>query len=718
MGFLFEVKMANKNFNDTTLKQPETKDDEDKVLKLDLGTGIVESNAVENIYDQDYLNVIDLSKKMASDGKRTKEEELLDLVYDDITKSISASAGMRNKLRKYEMIANCEPDPKNNNMYWSGSSNVRSPLGAKILEGKFCRWITSMFGVNPICLIDILDYDGKKKDKDGNIVNSREERSNRATAVEAYFHYIFTRIIKGVDTYRDILTNTGTHNTGLALLWFDCEYKKKQLHNVSYKQTIEFKSDFKDAKEAGIPEEEYNSLIAKLDAGEEVVIPKITKLEKAKEIPKLESINRDDFIILPDNAKNLEIARGHGYKFELSWDGLKKGEAEKRYKNVDKLKNNFKPSDTGEVNQQKNLNEGKDGEDTEEYRKRMHNVYKLIYKYQVDDEGIADTLILTFSYDCKQFIRTEVWDENLYIIPHRIRKKPGRFDGIGTIKMVEPMNDQTDTIYNLRNNAAKIVCSPSFKAKNNTSFDPYEQEWMPGAIFWLDNMGDVDQFQVTNNFPELFQEEVLQDRYAQEKTGITSASGGRESPNDPNAPGNKTIALIQEGNIITNEDIACLRTSVEEVFYYILQMCAKYLPDNDKYLKKFGLTKEDLKISLEEVSLHGIDITFNKEVRKQQEMLFYNIYGQDPIIRENLNSATDMLKSGFRAWGRDKLELLPTTEEVKEIQIQIQMEAMRRLERENIAKMEEQNVAESQRQVDKGVKPPPPPPPPAELIEE
>ncbi len=697
--------MPNKNYNDLQ-KDVKAENKEDIVLNPEISTKTLEKNPNTNIFDRFALNIVDLSKQVGTSGK-TKEEELCDKLKSEICASINDSASFRTELVNLERIADALPDPAKENEYFTGSSNYQHPELAKSLHGKAARFMASIFGVDPLCLVELIDYEGKRKDENGNVINSREEKSERAYKIEQFFSFLFRRIMKAVDKYREIIENVLRIDTGLALIYFDEKYEKRYEDNKTYKASIEFINDFSDYKDSGLNEQEYNDIISKLDSGQEVTIPKIQKNVCVYKYPKLDSIERDKFIIIPNCTKNLDDAIGYGYKFSISWEDLKKGESEKRYKNIDKLKKDVKEDVQNEVDIQRDETENKT--ETSDNKNKPLSFYRLIYKYQINEKELPDKLIILYSYDSNVIIRSELWDENLYIVPHRTKKRPGRFDGKGYARMLAPLNDQLSKTVNLRNNSGRIACAPSFKAKIGSSFDPAVQEWMPGAIFWLDNLTDVEQMQVNTNFPELVNEEQSVIRSMQTYSGISDMSGGRESQNDPNAPGNKTIALIQEGNLLTNEDISCLQSSIEEVFYIILKLCARNLSDDDRLLKKYGLTRKDLEISLEEIVLHGIDVTFNKEIRKQQEMLFYRIYGQEPMLRQNPNSIRDMLKSNFEAWGTDKVALLPTPEEVKELMIQIQVEAMRRVEMEKIREKEALKVTEAEAVINQGGKPPPRP---------
>ena len=687
--------MPNKQFIKTeiTKEKPEDKkvdlQTQDKILSTELP-----ADKVAFGFDSNHPNRITFT----TEKEKKKEEEIENLLYTDIKGALEDSSELFLHLEKMEMMYAGEPDPANDNDPWPGAANTRSPWAATSTKGKFVRWMASIFGIEPYCLIAPLPTEDIEVNSDKAIVDKKalEQKKEIARKIEKWVHFIFSRKMKGVTKYRSIFLNAGKLDVGIAKLSWERKYDKVFDINVRYTDIVKFIDDYPNYKRAGIKEEEYNRIIAIIKKTGSIVIPRIQQLKLRYNLPEIENVNRDKFILLPANAKNMEIARGYGYEMELTWNDLKKGEAEGRYSNIDRVKLAGGSADTNIVDKERNKQEKKKEPQTDDYKKKIYKPYKIIYNYDIDDDGFNEKLIFTYLYDENVLLKAEYWADNLFFIPHYVEIRPGRFDGIGVCKKVERINDQGDVIWNLRNNIARMVCSPSFKGKKGTDFDPTAQEFYPGCVFWLDNMDDVEQWVLINNFPELFNEEILLDKYQQQLTAISSGQMGRESPTDPNAPGNKTIALIQEGNILINDDISCLRDSVEEVYYRIIQMCAKYLPEDDEYLKKFGLTKQDLQVNLDEIYLNGISVSMNAESRKQEDLFFYSTFRQEPLIASDLSTVRKLLKSTFASWGRDKEALLPTELEVFEAQVKVEQEALRRYGEEITARKEAAERAGSQ----------------------
>ncbi|MFA5234530.1 MAG: hypothetical protein WC390_09040 [Sulfurimonas sp.] len=669
----------------------------------------------ESKYDINANNIIEFND-------RELEETIEKQLKEDIEK-YRPSGAFINKLTKYEQMYLCEPDPAMNDDPWPNASNTRHPGASIACKGKHARWIKSMYGVTPYCLIEPI----------GEVTNQPEVKE-MLSKLQGWFQYMYSKIMRAESEHKLVMLNAGKLNTGIAMIAWETKYDKVYENNVEYTDLQAFQTDFPTAKEAGISETKYQEYIQQLTPqsmsmqvsempieGQEmgvsapmpvVTIEKIAKCVKTYNYPILESINRDKFIIIPSDVSKLDTAVGYGYEFELSWNQLKKGESENRYFNIDRIsKTGGQAVNINETEQQRKENEGKLGDDTDKDIKKMtFHPWKLIYHYDIDGDGLNEKLILTYLYEQNVLIRAELWDENLYFVPHYIERRPGRFDGIGVCAQLETINDQGDVFWNLRANTARMTCSPSFKGKRSSKFNPTEQEWYPGVIFWLEDMGDVEQWTIINNFPELYNEENQLEKLSQMKSGLTSGHSGRELGNDANAPGNKTMALINEGNILIDEDISTLREGVELVFYYIFRMCSKHLDKEDKYLKIFGLQKQDLQVALDQISLNGISVSQNPDVRRVNDTAFYETFRKEPILNSNPKTIQELLKTVFASWGRDKLALIPTDEDIKRMQIDAMKQALIEMEQQKMAMASEQSIQRIKQNA--GQLPPPPPKPP------
>ena len=86
-------------------------------------------------------------------------------------------------------------------------------------------------------------------------------------------------------------------------------------------------------------------------------------------------------------------------------------------------------------------------------------------------------------------------------------------------------------------------------------------------MFWLEDPDSFEQFTVQPvDLGSSLQEEEKDLRYCTLLVGLDPfTSSGNAPVDDPSAPGNKTIALINQGNLRMEEPISEIRKGIEEI---------------------------------------------------------------------------------------------------------------------------------------------------------
>ena len=184
---------------------------------------------------------------------------------------------------------------------------------------------------------------------------------------------------------------------------------------------------------------------------------------------------------------------------------------------------------------------------------------------------------------------------------------------------------------------------------------------------------------------------------------MTAGLSGRELPQDPTAPGIKMALLNREGSVLINGDIDVFRDSIEQMVYNIITMAEKYLPEDDKYLARFGLTKKDLEIAQDEISLYGTSLSHNPEIRKQDEIQFMQLFLPNPVVQMDIESVRKITYDAMEAWGKDADKILPTAEQVFQKQVDIHTASMKKLQEDMKRKQDEDSFRRNL--VDMGLSP-------------
>ena len=646
-----DVKKKN-GFDNKIISQETPKPDEEKIIDIDSG------------------NLI----KFSNDERKALEDEL----YLEIKETLSNDSGLRTEINEnHEIYLGVPPQSTESNsshMELEDTPGIRSHYGTVAVKGLCSRYIASMFGIAPWITISLFDL-------------QKQEIGER---IQKWFQLCNEKIIKLKRMARLIAKNTEIENVGISSLSWELRTIPER-GTESFKDVQAFVNEYPNAKESGVTEEEYQSYIRTLSSGKEVKI-KYKKDVITYNFAKIDVINRSNFGLIPHNS-TADNARGKFVEYEKKWDDLAKGYSEGRYFNIDKVKERINAgysAENDEVTNTQSDYEGKSGTtDSNAYQKAKYRIFKILYSKDIDKDGLEEPCIFTFCFNTKTLIRSEYWNHNWFITPHYTEEKANRFEGIGAIQKVKPVVMEADEWINLRLKAGKLAVTPSFKARKGSDFDPGIQSFYPGSIWWMNDMEDVQQWLINVNFPEGYNEEASLERKYELLTSMTSGQSGKELPQDPNASGIKMQVLNREASIPINENIDTLRDSFEELAYNVLCMAIKYLPEDDRYLKIFGLTKEDLKISKEELSVYGTSLSHNSEQRKQDEMAFMGMFLNNPLVQMDIESVRKITADAMIPWGKDPEKLLLSKEALFQRQVDIQKTAMEQIQAEMKTKAEE-----------------------------
>ena len=653
------------------------------------------------IIDLDVDNLIKLSED--------KRHELENLLYEQITQTIQADAGVRAKITEahemYEGVPSRSSYDRNSSHFdIDDTPGIRSHFGTVAVQGKVHRYIAAMFGLAPWITINLF----RKKDQ--------PTANRKAAAIQDWLQMVLEKMVKLKKKARMIATNTGIEDVGISsTVWERCT--EPEIGIESYDNLADFQKEYPSAEESGISQEEYDGYVKALTPTMPPVVPQMPvegvvspvlpptpepepikpisiKYKKNKivyDFCRVDIVNRSKFGLIPANS-TFETATGKFIEIDMNWNDIAKGYSEGRYSNIEQIKArvNGKSTDTNQVDQAQAASEGKPSDSPNvTYQTAKYTVYRILYNYDIDGDGLEEKCIFTLAYAQKTLIRAEYWAKNWYLVPHYIEEKSNRFEGIGIISKERNVILEADEFINLRLKAGKLAVTPSFKAKKGSAFDPGIQYFYPGVIWWLDDMNEVEQWTINVNLPEGYNEEASLERKHELLTGMTSGLSGRELPQDPNAPGIKMAMLNREGNVLINGDIDVFRDSIEQLVYNIITMAAKYLQDDDKYLEMFGLTKQDLNIAKEEMCLYGTSLAHNPEQRKADETQFMATFMANPLIQQSIESVHKITSDAIEAWGKDAEKILPTPEQLFNKQVEIQAAAMRKIQEEMAQKKEE-----------------------------
>lgn len=408
--------------------------------------------------------------------------------------------------------------------------------------------------------------------------------------------------------------------------------------------------------------------------------------------PKPQHVPLKDFIT--ENVKNLRKSHINGKRIWQSGDEL-----------LRKVKDNY--YEQARVNRVR-YNIGEKGEwiEDEDFLTKSHECFVVIYKYDVDGDGLEERILVDVAYEKKVILRAikyPYWHKRPYFIPFYISSKADGFYRSGLAEMLEDIQVLANVLFNLVVDAGTVGVVPSFKALEGAKSylaPQLNKGWYPGVTFWTRTPDDIEQLQI--NLPNLgiiTNLAAMVDKYAELRSGVSHYMTGKEAPLDPRAPARKAMLLLREANMRVGKYINNLQHSMAELAYQIIELYYQFMPEG----KEYQITGEEgepafPKISREELRQktyyvpHGSVKVFFRALEKEINKEIFETLSVHPLIARNPEAQRYLLetyvKSAGADWDKQVHKIIPTEEKLKEYLTEIQVEAIKRKEEEDRAKGE------------------------------
>jgi hypothetical protein len=554
---------------------------------------------------------------------------------------------------------------------WEGASQLHIPLVAIHLITLHSVIARSILSVDPL-------WYGKTLDKKlREIIPDIEEMATYKAKSE----------LNVCSAVRDVIHTTGRDGLGWLMVPYVEEYER--VNDVEVVEGVdEFLTEFPDAESAGMTEEEFQAKVEEVRANASPDSPmeiEVTVDRLVYRGPKAEVVDEADMMRVPMTARDLKRCRTYGRRIYFRKEELKErvregalwGDA------VERLIKNVKPAST-------DRDSWRQGQDRIEGVSRDtskaaddYECFEVVVKMDRDGDGREEKYFATYSLTerCLLGFSDYIYRREIFI-PFRMIKRSGRMSGKSIPELLEEMNHSIDFDIRMDMNNDAIRNVPIFKGQKSEKtkgFDPQADENVirPGVFWWLDDAKSVSvvNAQTGNNADSVNRRQEVM-RYAEMLVGPTQLLSGRESPIDPKAPGNKTIALIQQSNMRIEDYINELRGDGSEGIGFdalgdlIVSHYYQFGTDQIDYEStKEGqvvntLRRTQLKGRFR-MATHGVTATMNPEADFDKAMMWFQILSKDPMITSDkmrYRNLLNRLMLAGRLEGRE--ELLPTAAEV------------------------------------------------------
>lgn len=446
-----------------------------------------------------------------------------------------------------------------------------------------------------------------------------------------------------------------------------------------YKTLEEFIADFPDGAL------QYPKYLEQLALGGEIKITSESNRE-VRRSPVRRHIEFED-VICPTDAKGVEGVNNtdfRGRRVMMKYTEIKDLEEYGDYIKGASERLKYKPE------------LGRNGEfiEDKEYNDKDFETFEIIYDIYLTIDGKRRKVRTLWNIEkehklCLRAIRYPYNHNRSYLIPHSIKyTSKGLYqDGMG--RMLQDIHIAGNATINHILNSSVLANSLSLKAREGSDAARriMEHRWYPGSVLELQNMDDAQQFQFsTPNLQSLISMFGIIEKFAQDVSGIVNYQLGVESPEDPEAPASKTIALMRKAEIKLRRYIKNLKRSEDEAGYQALRLIYQYVsPERLSQIigERVDETKQFLAPPMTVIT-NSSGFAIEKIFEKRDDMTMAKLLAQTPFLQdpEILSKLIYTLSKSFGSnWDKKIIGIVPSPEEIAQQKAQAQQaELMKKMD--------------------------------------
>jgi hypothetical protein len=269
-----------------------------------------------------------------------------------------------------------------------------------------------------------------------------------------------------------------------------------------------------------------------------------------------------------------------------------------------------------------------------EDEKSKFEIWEIWLKYDVDEDGEEDDIVVTFHRSSRTILRA-IYNPFFIgfrpFVPFLYNPTEFQFDGRGLVEALEKSQLEVDAIHNQRRDRATLLNGPIFVIQEGTQIDNFK--FAPGMVYTTSGIPKevVSVLDFSGGaYPESFTEEQQIISYMQQVAGVGPANLGQSVTERPVAK--ETIALIQETNKKRKSEIDSYRDSIAQIGKLAMEMWAQYQPQYTYYKKgEAGLESKTIEFPLEylwdglKVDLVASSEMLNTEARREIALASYQL---------------------------------------------------------------------------------------------
>lgn len=274
-------------------------------------------------------------------------------------------------------------------------------------------------------------------------------------------------------------------------------------------------------------------------------------------------------------------------------------------------------------------------------------------RYDIDKDGIDEELVVHWCPRSRSLLRWTYLDRITKTGKRMLHKidfirRPRRSYALGLREMLFPINQELDSMHNLRMDYGNLANIPFFFYRATSGMKPEKIRLEPGMGYPLDDPNnDIHIPRFSNSTSWGFQEETNLTTWAEKLSGVTSMQSGMPSERvGASRTASGMMALLNESNSVQDNPLGHLKLGYADLLRGILADIQERIPDGlmVRVLGSMGIQENSPDGSPLFKQINRVDIagkvdfiimansqSSNRELEKQRAMLISQSL-RDPLL--------------------------------------------------------------------------------------
>jgi len=557
-------------------------------------------------------------------AKQTSSELYKFIMDECIIPTESETSDLVTEWKKYEDIYDCTPLYETKPKPWNGASNLYIPATKIAIDTVIATMVNSILA--PDRIVDAEPYRGHSS-------------AALATAgkITNFLHYATNEDIADFKmNLSHWLWCAAVYGTGIVkTTWI---VKRRRVGK--YEELTELDLAFGVERKKRVPTWE---------------------METYYDAPYMAVVNPENFLI-PLSATSIQDAPFVAEKIFIPWHVVKQRQREGLYQDIDLVKEEYSP---GELEQNQDEYQG-----ANQINSFTNGIFAYDFWGLVDIEGndnpVEAHIVLT--KDQGKILKIEplpfFHGKRPYDV-YRMKSKPNRFHGIGLCKVGKDLQEEINTIHNMRMDNSNLAINKVYLARIGALIGrkPEDIRIFPGAVLPVTNKDDIAVLNHGDVNHSSVNEEAIVQSYFDKAMGVTDFSQGYIPNTARRAAASTVMSVMAEGNKKIEERLKYFHLPFSEVFDKLQSLYYQYMNKDKQYLVPGGDVYEE--ISPDELALkckfniRGIQLSNSPDVKKQNMIQAFALLSKNELLAKDPKFMVILTRELLRA-----LELPINPEEI------------------------------------------------------